>query len=95
MKEERHHETEVSILDDDCRGPQRRADAGKQRKGDEHRQQELHRELGGAITKLFADAKMRTQVGQAAKRAFEREQGSLLRTLAIVEKTLGETGRSP
>ncbi len=50
-------------------------------------------ELGGAITKLFADARMRTQVGQAAKHAFEREQGSVLRTLSIVEKTLDETTR--
>ncbi len=45
-------------------------------------------ELGGAITQLFADAARRALVGQAAKRAFEREQGSVLRTVAIVEDTL-------
>jgi len=45
-------------------------------------------ELGSAITQLFADERRRAQVGQAAKRAFEREQGSVLRTVEIIEKTL-------
>src|SRR5438445_3635308 len=45
-------------------------------------------ELGGAITRLFADEAQRARVGQAAKFAFEREQGSVLRTVAIVEDTL-------
>jgi 3-deoxy-D-manno-octulosonic-acid transferase len=45
-------------------------------------------ELGAAITRLLADDVVRTQVGTAAKQAFEREQGSVLRTLAIVEDAL-------
>ncbi|HEX7916723.1 lipid IV(A) 3-deoxy-D-manno-octulosonic acid transferase [Rudaea sp.] len=45
-------------------------------------------ELGAAITRLFADGALRKRVGQAAQQAFEREQGSVLRTLAIVEKAL-------
>jgi len=45
-------------------------------------------ELGAAITRLFADGALRKRVGHAAQQAFEREQGSVLRTLAIVEKAL-------
>jgi len=45
-------------------------------------------ELGAAITRLFADGALRKRVGEAAQQAFEREQGSVLRTLAIVEKAL-------
>jgi 3-deoxy-D-manno-octulosonic-acid transferase len=45
-------------------------------------------ELGAAITRLLADDTMRMRVGTAAKMAFEREQGSVLRTLAIVEEVL-------
>jgi 3-deoxy-D-manno-octulosonic-acid transferase len=47
-------------------------------------------ELGAAITRLFADESLRTRVGHAAQAAFEREQGSVLRTLAIIEKVLEE-----
>jgi 3-deoxy-D-manno-octulosonic-acid transferase len=45
-------------------------------------------ELGAAVTRLFADGELRKQVGVAAQQAFEREQGSVLRTLAIVEQSL-------
>jgi 3-deoxy-D-manno-octulosonic-acid transferase len=45
-------------------------------------------ELGAAITRLLADEALRKRVGQAAQHAFEREQGSVLRTLAIIEKAL-------
>lgn len=48
-------------------------------------------ELGAAVTRLFADSALRKRVGQAAQQAFEREQGSVLRTLAIVEKALSGT----
>ena len=48
-------------------------------------------ELGAAITRLFADSALRKRVGQAAQQAFEREQGSVLRTLAIMEKALGSS----
>ena len=46
-------------------------------------------DLGVAITHLLADAVLRKRIGQAAQAAFERERGSVLRTLAIVEKALG------
>lgn len=45
-------------------------------------------ELGAAITRLFADEPLRLRVGRAAQAAFEREQGSVLRTVAIVERVL-------
>ncbi len=45
-------------------------------------------ELGAAITHLFADEVLRTRIGHAAQAAFEREQGSVLRTLAIIENVL-------
>jgi 3-deoxy-D-manno-octulosonic-acid transferase len=47
-------------------------------------------ELGGAITRLFSESALRIRLGHAAKRAFEQEQGSVLRTLTIVEKALDE-----
>lgn len=51
-------------------------------------------ELGAAITRLFADELLRARVGLAAKQAFEREQGSVLRTLAIVETVLDKANEA-
>jgi len=49
--------------------------------------------LAAAVTKLLSDAGLRTRTGSAARAAFEREQGGVLRTVAIVEQVLD--GRDP
>jgi 3-deoxy-D-manno-octulosonic-acid transferase len=50
-------------------------------------------ELAVAVTRLLADAQLRAKVGGAGRVAFEREQGGVLRTVAIVEKILSENGK--
>jgi 3-deoxy-D-manno-octulosonic-acid transferase len=45
-------------------------------------------ELGPTITRLLADETLRTSLGNAARVAFEHEQGSVLRTVAIIEQAL-------
>ncbi|HEX6832158.1 MAG TPA: lipid IV(A) 3-deoxy-D-manno-octulosonic acid transferase [Rudaea sp.] len=47
-------------------------------------------ELGATVTRLFADDKLRQSTGRAARMAFEREQGGVLRTVSIVEKVLDD-----
>lgn len=49
--------------------------------------------LGAAVIKLLADAPLRHTIGAAARAAFEREQGGVLRTVGIVEKVLDEAGK--
>jgi len=44
--------------------------------------------LAAAVTKLLSDANLRSRTGAAARAAFEREQGGVLRTVAIVEQVL-------
>ena len=45
-------------------------------------------ELGATVIELLTDAPKRKRLGTAARAAFEREQGGVLRTLEIVEKVL-------
>jgi 3-deoxy-D-manno-octulosonic-acid transferase len=45
-------------------------------------------ELGPIITRLLADETLRTALGNAAHVAFEHEQGSVLRTVAIIQDAL-------
>ena len=45
-------------------------------------------ELGATVTRLFADETQRHAIGRAARAAFEREQGGVLRTVGIVERVL-------
>jgi len=45
--------------------------------------------LGAAIIKLLADPPLRRRLGAAARAAFEREQGGVLRTVEVVERVLG------
>jgi 3-deoxy-D-manno-octulosonic-acid transferase len=45
-------------------------------------------ELGVTVIELLTDAPKRKRLGAAARLAFEREQGGVLRTLEIVEKVL-------
>ena len=45
-------------------------------------------ELGTTVIELLTDAPKRKRLGAAARVAFEREQGGVLRTLEIVEKVL-------
>ena len=45
-------------------------------------------ELGDTVIELLADAPKRKRLGAAARVAFEREQGGVLRTLEIIEKAL-------
>ncbi|HZP67090.1 MAG TPA: lipid IV(A) 3-deoxy-D-manno-octulosonic acid transferase [Rudaea sp.] len=45
-------------------------------------------ELGAAVTRVLADPELRRGIGSAARAAFEREQGGVLRTVAIVERVL-------
>ena len=47
-------------------------------------------ELSATVIKLLADPALRERTGAAARAAFEREQGGVLRTIAIVEKVLDE-----
>ena len=51
--------------------------------------------LGAAVIKLLADPALRQRLGSAARAAFEREQGGVLRTVEIVEKVLGGNGKTP
>ena len=51
--------------------------------------------LGEAVIKLLADPALRQRVGTAARAAFEREQGGVMRTVEVVEKVLGGDGRTP
>ena len=44
---------------------------------------------GCAVIKLLVDPALRQRVGAAARAAFEREQGGVLRTVEVVEKVLG------
>jgi 3-deoxy-D-manno-octulosonic-acid transferase len=44
--------------------------------------------LGAAIIKLLADPPLRSRLGAAARAAFEREQGGVLRTVEVVERVL-------
>jgi len=48
--------------------------------------------LSAAVIKLLADPALRQRVGSAARAAFEREQGGVLRTVEVVEKVLGQRG---
>ena len=50
--------------------------------------------LGTTVIRLLADVPLRQRTGAAARAAFEREQGGVLRTVAIVEKVLGENDRA-
>ena len=45
-------------------------------------------ELGALVTRLFADPAQRQKIGRAARAAFEREQGGVLRTLGIIGRVL-------
>jgi 3-deoxy-D-manno-octulosonic-acid transferase len=53
-------------------------------------------ELGATVIELLTDAPKRKRLGTAARAAFEREQGGVLRTLEVVGKVLdapvGEAG---
>jgi 3-deoxy-D-manno-octulosonic-acid transferase len=48
--------------------------------------------LGAAVIKLLGDPALRRRVGAAARTAFEREQGGVMRTVEVVEKVLGDRG---
>ena len=50
-------------------------------------------ELGAIITRLFTDAPLRAAIGRAARAAFEREQGGVLRTVGIIQRVLAGDGR--
>jgi 3-deoxy-D-manno-octulosonic-acid transferase len=50
--------------------------------------------LGATIVRLLADEPLRQRTGAAARAAFERAQGGVLRTVQIVERVLAEV-RSP
>jgi len=50
-------------------------------------------ELAAALTRVLADAPLRSRIGSAGRAAFEREQGGVLRTVDIVEKILVEDER--
>ena len=52
-------------------------------------------QLGSAIVKLLADPELRLRTGEAARQAFEREQGGVTRTVAIVDRELEKTAPSP
>lgn len=47
-------------------------------------------ELGPTLTRLLSEEGLRVSLGNAARVAFEHEQGSVLRTLAIIEGALDE-----
>lgn len=51
--------------------------------------------LGSVIIKLLADPELRLRTGRAAKNAFEREQGGVLRTVAIVDRELEKSAPAP
>jgi 3-deoxy-D-manno-octulosonic-acid transferase len=46
--------------------------------------------LGACVVRLLADAALRQRTGAAARAAFEREQGGVLRTVEVVERVLAE-----
>jgi 3-deoxy-D-manno-octulosonic-acid transferase len=48
--------------------------------------------LGEAVIKLLSDPALRSRVGAAARAAFEREQGGVLRTVEVVERVLEQRG---
>jgi 3-deoxy-D-manno-octulosonic-acid transferase len=51
--------------------------------------------LSAAVIKLLADPVLRQRLGSAARAAFEREQGGVLRTVEVVVKVLGGNGKTP
>jgi 3-deoxy-D-manno-octulosonic-acid transferase len=51
--------------------------------------------LGSIIIKFLADPELRSRTGRAAKKAFEREQGGVIRTVAIVDRELEKTAHAP
>ena len=51
--------------------------------------------LGAVIVKLLADPQLRLRTGEAARWAFEREQGSVIRTVAIIDRELEKTNTAP
>jgi 3-deoxy-D-manno-octulosonic-acid transferase len=51
--------------------------------------------LGAVIIKMLADPELRLRTGLAARRAFEREQGGVIRTVAIVDRELEKTAPAP
>ena len=46
-------------------------------------------ELGSAVIRLLADNNWRLKVGRAARKAFEQEQGGVMRTVSIIEREMG------
>jgi len=52
-------------------------------------------ELGAVVTRLLTDPALRATIGKAGRRAFEREQGGVLRTLGIIERVLDGAERVP
>ena len=51
--------------------------------------------LGAVVIKLLADPELRVRTGRAGRRAFEREQGGVIRTVAIVDRELEKTAPAP
>jgi 3-deoxy-D-manno-octulosonic-acid transferase len=51
--------------------------------------------LGSVVIKFLADPELRSRTGRAAKKAFEREQGGVIRTVAIVDRELEKTAHAP
>ena len=51
--------------------------------------------LGAVIVKFLADPQLRLRTGEAARWAFEREQGSVIRTVAIIDRELEKTTTAP
>ncbi len=50
--------------------------------------------LGSVVIKFLADPELRSRTGRAAKKAFEREQGGVIRTVAIVDRELEKTAHA-
>jgi 3-deoxy-D-manno-octulosonic-acid transferase len=51
--------------------------------------------LGAVVIKFLADPELRSRTGRAARKAFEREQGGVIRTVAIVDRELEKTAHAP
>ena len=51
--------------------------------------------LGAVIVKFLADPQLRLRTGEAARWAFGREQGSVIRTVAIIDRALEKTTTAP
>lgn len=51
--------------------------------------------LGAVVIKFLADPELRVRTGRAGRRAFEREQGGVIRTVAIVDRELEKTAPVP